>query len=85
MGCTSVVTIWRPVSKSVILAYKLPELLKTVGLTRTQLTALAVVSRNDYQRSIHGLGLATNYGVIKRITDLSGNVVSNMTFLSSLF
>ncbi|KAG0294603.1 hypothetical protein BGZ97_005052 [Linnemannia gamsii] len=64
----SIVTIWRPVSKLVSLVYKVPDVLLTLGITRNQMTALAVVSRNDYQRNIHSLGLAANYGVIKKIT-----------------
>ncbi|KAF9104163.1 hypothetical protein BGX30_009089, partial [Mortierella sp. GBA39] len=33
----------------------------------TQLTALAIVSRNDYQRNIYSLGPATNFGIVKSI------------------
>ncbi|KAF9117407.1 hypothetical protein BGX30_005524 [Mortierella sp. GBA39] len=73
LGYASIVTLWRPVSKSLILVYYLPELLKTIGLSRTQLTALAVVSRNDYQRNISSLGPATNYGIVRAIGDRPAN------------
>ncbi|KAG0277634.1 hypothetical protein BGZ96_002787 [Linnemannia gamsii] len=62
LGYANIHTLWRPVSKSVILAYSLPDVLKTLGLSRAQLTALAVVSKNDYQRNIQGLGPASNFG-----------------------
>ncbi|KAG9061324.1 hypothetical protein KI688_007302 [Linnemannia hyalina] len=55
LGYANIHTLWRPVSKSVILVYSLPDILKTIGFTRAQLTALAVVSKNDYQRNIKGL------------------------------
>jgi hypothetical protein len=82
---SSIVTIWRPVSKLVILVYKVPDVLLTLGITRSQLTALAVVSRNDYQRNIQSLGLATNYGVIKKITRSTGNTIIDMVVFLSCF
>ncbi|KAF9141756.1 hypothetical protein BGX30_004171, partial [Mortierella sp. GBA39] len=67
LGYANIHTLWRPVSKSAILVYSLPDILKTIGFSRAQLTALAVVSKNDYQRNIKGLGPASNFGVIKKI------------------
>ncbi|KAF9900204.1 hypothetical protein EC991_007789, partial [Linnemannia zychae] len=63
----SVVTLWRPVSNNVILEYKVPDLLRTLSFTRAQLTALAVVSRNDYHQNIYSLGPVSNFGIIKKI------------------
>ncbi|KAK3831089.1 MAG: hypothetical protein J3R72DRAFT_248466 [Linnemannia gamsii] len=60
-------TLWRPVSGGQVLVYSIPALLQSLGITRTQLTALAVVSRNYYNRNIASLGPATNYGIIKDI------------------
>ncbi|KAF9118651.1 hypothetical protein BG015_006557, partial [Linnemannia schmuckeri] len=71
LGYVNIHTLWRPVSKTVILVYFLPDMLKTIGLSRAQLTTLAVVSKNDYQRNIKGLGPASYFGVIKGIRGLS--------------
>ncbi|KAK3808181.1 MAG: hypothetical protein J3R72DRAFT_505867 [Linnemannia gamsii] len=70
----SVVTLWRPVSNNVILEYKVPDLLRTLSFTRAQLTALAVVSRNDYHRNIYSLGPVSNFGIIKKIGHSEGNL-----------
>ncbi|KAF8945173.1 hypothetical protein BGZ47_003134 [Haplosporangium gracile] len=67
MAYRSVKTLWRPVSNNIVLVYKIPDVLATLGISRTQLTALAVVSRNDYHRNIHSLGPATNFSIIKDI------------------
>ncbi|KAK3813606.1 MAG: hypothetical protein J3R72DRAFT_61852 [Linnemannia gamsii] len=79
LGYANIKTIWRPVSKSLILVYNMSDVLKAIGLSRNQLTALAVVSRNDYQRNIYSLGPATNLGIIKKIED-SRRIVA--TYLS---
>ncbi|KAF9910605.1 hypothetical protein EC991_006164 [Linnemannia zychae] len=42
MAHASIQTLWRPVSGGVILAYTVPDLLKALGVTHSQLTALAV-------------------------------------------
>ncbi|KAG0030690.1 hypothetical protein BGZ83_004681, partial [Gryganskiella cystojenkinii] len=67
LGYASVTTLWRPVGKHLVLAYKISDICKVLGLTRQQLTALAVVSSNDYNRNIFSLGPATNYAIIKGI------------------
>jgi len=67
----SVATIWRPISNFLILQYTLKDVRTTLGLTPAQLTALAVVSSNDYNRNIYSLGPATNYSILKSITESS--------------
>ncbi|KAG9067690.1 hypothetical protein KI688_011277 [Linnemannia hyalina] len=81
MAYASIQTLWRPVSGGLILAYTVPDLLKALGVTRSQLTALAVVSRNDYNRNIHSLGPATNFSIIKSIdrTDPKDIVLSYLS------
>ncbi|KAF9144409.1 hypothetical protein BGX30_012867 [Mortierella sp. GBA39] len=46
---------------------RIPDVLATLGVSRTQLTALAVVSRNDYHKNIYPLGPTTNFSIIKSI------------------
>ncbi|KAH7053611.1 hypothetical protein BKA57DRAFT_502069 [Linnemannia elongata] len=48
MAYASVQTLWRPVSHDLLLVCSMPDVLKTIEFTRNQLTALAIVSRNDY-------------------------------------
>ncbi|KAF9333018.1 hypothetical protein BG006_004085 [Podila minutissima] len=60
-------TLWCPVSNNLILIYKIPDVLATLGISQTQLMALAVVLRNDYHRNIYSLGPATNFSIIKEI------------------
>ncbi|KAK5816265.1 hypothetical protein F5H01DRAFT_202893 [Linnemannia elongata] len=67
MAYTSIRTLWRPISRGLILVYNVPDLLKALGVSRSQLTALAAVSRNDYNKNIHSLGPATNFSIIKSI------------------
>jgi hypothetical protein len=73
MGYASVKNLWRPVSDNCIPVYKITDVLLTLGISGTQLTALAVVSRNDYQRNIYSLGPAINFSVIKEIGSRQGN------------
>ncbi|KAF8942564.1 hypothetical protein BGZ47_006358 [Haplosporangium gracile] len=68
----SVSTIWRPVGKRdevKVLEYKRAAVLAQIGLSTTKLTALACVSRNDYNKNIPSMGLATNYSIIKDLSD----------------
>lgn len=58
-------TIWRPITKDRLLVYHVPDILGTLGLSKSQLTALGVVSRNDYDSNIAFLGPETNYDIIK--------------------
>ncbi|KAG0064076.1 hypothetical protein BGZ89_009395 [Linnemannia elongata] len=66
----SIVTLWRPVSNDIILVYSIPDLLLALGITRAQLTALAVVSKNDYNKNIWSLGPATNFSIVKSINSM---------------
>ncbi|CAO3569208.1 unnamed protein product [Mortierella alpina] len=68
----SVKLLWRPVGQRhdvKVLEYDKAAILSTIGLSSTQLTALACVSCNDYNKNIRYLGIATNYGIIKKLPD----------------
>ncbi|KAK3819915.1 MAG: hypothetical protein J3Q66DRAFT_428615 [Benniella sp.] len=55
--------------RSGFLVYKLSDVLRDLGLSRAQLTALAIASSNDYNKNIYSLGPATNYSIIKTLPD----------------
>ncbi|KAF9344736.1 hypothetical protein BGX26_003973 [Mortierella sp. AD094] len=63
----SVSTLWRPISKNLILIYNISDICEDLSVSRIQLTALAVASNNDYGKNIHSLGPATNFSIIKKI------------------
>ncbi|KAI7819816.1 hypothetical protein BC939DRAFT_505458 [Gamsiella multidivaricata] len=63
----SVSTLWRPISKNLILIYKISDICEVLDVSRIQLTALAVASNNDYGKNIYSLGPATNFSIIKTI------------------
>lgn len=84
MAYASVQTLWRLVSHDLLLVYSMPDVLKTIEFTRNQLTALAIVSRNDYQRNIHSLGPASNYSIIKAIGHRPATALLWKTFIWSL-
>ncbi|KAF8921758.1 hypothetical protein BGZ58_003893, partial [Dissophora ornata] len=65
----SVSTLWRPVANNVVLVYKPSDICRVLGVFRVQLTALAVVSGNDYGKNIYSLGPATNFSIIKQIEE----------------
>ncbi len=67
LGYSTISIIWRPVSRSLILVYDTLDVCQALGLSRVQLTALAVVSNNDYGKNIHSLGPATNLSIIKSV------------------
>ncbi|KAF9117299.1 hypothetical protein BGW39_002363, partial [Mortierella sp. 14UC] len=67
LAYASIRTLWRPVSKGLILSYVVSDLLQVLGVSRSQLTALAVVSHNDYNRNIPSMGPVTNFSIIKSI------------------
>jgi hypothetical protein len=71
----------RPVSHDLLLVYSMSDVLKTIEFTRNQFTALAIVSRNDYQRNIYSLGPASNYSIIKAIGHRPGTALSRMIYL----
>ncbi|KAI7832532.1 hypothetical protein BC939DRAFT_318 [Gamsiella multidivaricata] len=68
------------ISRWRFLVYVLPDVLATLGINRTQLTVLDLVSHNDYNSNIHGLGCATNFSIIK---GLHGNVASFLTWIKT--
>ncbi|KAK3821500.1 MAG: hypothetical protein J3Q66DRAFT_152665 [Benniella sp.] len=67
LAYASISTLWRPVSRDQFLVYKLPDVLRDLGLSRAQFTALAIVSSNDYNRNIYSLGPSTNHSIIKTL------------------
>ena len=63
-------TIWRVVgfgSRALIHCYHVNDILVELNLTRSQLTALCIVTGNDYNRNILTLGINTNYSLIKEV------------------
>jgi len=62
--------IWRPISRDRVLAYHIPDVLVTLGLTRGQFTALGVVSKNDYDTNIASLGPESNFTIIKNLVGM---------------
>ncbi|KAF9272980.1 hypothetical protein BGZ68_001938, partial [Mortierella alpina] len=68
LAYAQVKTVWRLVTKSKLLVYQVPDMLKAIGLTRIQLTALCVASKNGYDSNVYRLGTATNYAIMKAIT-----------------
>jgi len=61
----SIKTIWRPLARGGYLEYNVPQLLDKLELSRTGLTVLGVVCKNDYTCNMKRMGLATNYEVIQ--------------------
>ncbi|KAG0199009.1 hypothetical protein BGX31_004409, partial [Mortierella sp. GBA43] len=60
-------TIWRLIGRRKVLEYNMQDVCRTLSLSRAQLTALAIVSSNDYQKNIPSLGAATNLGIVKKL------------------
>ncbi|KAF9108991.1 hypothetical protein BGX30_008576, partial [Mortierella sp. GBA39] len=66
----NVETIWRPLSRRRFLKYEMGVVAKHhLQLSRVQLTVLCCVSKNDYTTNLNQMGVKTNYGIIKTITD----------------
>ncbi|KAG0272621.1 hypothetical protein BGZ97_010942, partial [Linnemannia gamsii] len=65
----NVETIYRPLSRKRFLKYKMAVVTKHLELSRKQLTALCCVSKNDYTTNLTQMGIKTNYGIMKTITD----------------
>ncbi|KAI7826597.1 hypothetical protein BC939DRAFT_114082 [Gamsiella multidivaricata] len=62
----SIPVVWRPVCGGGFLEYRKNDMLSALGLeTAEQLTVLGVVSTNDYNRSLYGLGCEINYKIVK--------------------
>jgi hypothetical protein len=69
----SIDTLWRQVSNDTILVYTTPDIRLALGITCAQLTALAVVSQNDYNRNIRTLGPASNFSITRSINSLGND------------
>ena len=54
----------------------MPDVLRALGMSRAQFTALGVISTNDYDRNVPSLGSATNFSVVKALksTGMSASV-----------
>ncbi|KAI7818128.1 hypothetical protein BC939DRAFT_299282 [Gamsiella multidivaricata] len=63
----TVETVWRPISWGRFLVYDLFEVGKYLEIGRSGLTALGIVSNNDYSKNIFGLGAISNLAVIRDI------------------
>lgn len=61
---SSIETIWRPLGRGRYLVYDVPKLLKHLEISRTALTVLGIVCRNDYSSNISRLGVSTNFEII---------------------
>lgn len=69
---SKITTIWRLISGSRFLEYRInEEVLPALGINRMQLTILGIVSRNDYNCNIFGLGCPTNFKIIKELSGMS--------------
>ncbi|KAF9921950.1 hypothetical protein FBU30_007995 [Linnemannia zychae] len=60
-------TVWRPFGRSRYLIYNVPQLLLHLELSRVGLTALGVVSQNDYGKGVYNTGVKTNLKVIRAL------------------
>ncbi|KAG0090272.1 hypothetical protein BGZ93_009379, partial [Podila epicladia] len=70
LAYASTSSLWRPISKDLFLVYGLDDVRQELALSPAQLTVLAVVSSNDYNKNTYSLGSATNYSIVK---NLQGN------------
>ncbi|KAF9538390.1 hypothetical protein EC957_006862 [Mortierella hygrophila] len=73
----SVTTFWRPVGRRYevkVLEYDREAVLAQIKLSATKLTALACVSSNDQNKNIPSMGIATNYSIIKDLTDTAQEI-----------
>ncbi|KAF9131356.1 hypothetical protein BG015_003870, partial [Linnemannia schmuckeri] len=66
----NVETIWWPLSQRRLPKYEMAVVSKHhLQLSHVQLTVLCCVSKNDYSTNLNRMGIKTNYGIIKTITD----------------
>ncbi|KAG0197548.1 hypothetical protein BGX33_000520, partial [Mortierella sp. NVP41] len=70
----TVETIWRPLARGQFLVYKRADVLRFLDISRAQLTALGVVSRNDYASNLTRLGVATNFKIVKSLGKTEADV-----------
>ncbi|KAF9343453.1 Rad2 nuclease, partial [Mortierella sp. NVP85] len=62
--------MFRLVSSRRVLLYDFDDICSVMGISRNQLTALGIISSNDYSKNVKTLGTATNFGIVK---SLGGN------------
>ncbi|KAG0294470.1 hypothetical protein BGZ98_001756 [Dissophora globulifera] len=67
LAYSSILILWRPISRSLILVCEISDVCQVLCVSRIQLTALAVVSNNDYGKNIRSLEPAINFSIIKAI------------------
>ncbi|KAF9110803.1 hypothetical protein BGW39_004575, partial [Mortierella sp. 14UC] len=65
----TVQTVWRPLSRGRLLVYKLAEVLGHLGVSRAKLTALGIVSKNDYTSNLARLGVITNHKIVRSLEE----------------
>ncbi|KAF9119345.1 hypothetical protein BG015_006370 [Linnemannia schmuckeri] len=70
----TVKTIWRPLSRGRFLVYKLAEVLGHLEISRAKLTALGIVSKNDYTSNLARLGVITNHKIVKSLEETETDV-----------
>lgn len=64
----NVTTVWRPITPGCFHVYDVMKATNHLALpSRSHLSALGIVSKNDYNRNIQGFGSATNLSLIKSI------------------
>ncbi|KAF9176252.1 hypothetical protein BGZ50_001236, partial [Haplosporangium sp. Z 11] len=82
-GCVQ--KLWRPVGSwrhARFLTYDKGDVLAALKLTSEQLTVLAIVSKNDYNKNIPSLGIETNYKIVKHMSGDGGVEAMVNTYLS---
>jgi hypothetical protein len=57
----------RPLAGNQMMLYKKSAILQALNLSAVQWTSIGIVSGNDYDSNIKGFGIATNYGVIRKL------------------
>ena len=74
-------TVWRLVSKQKVHCYDVDEVCLELKLeSRAHLTALGIVSTNDYHQNIPTMGSATNLGILREIHGSSKQLTQNPCF-----
>ncbi|KAF9189781.1 hypothetical protein BGZ49_003773, partial [Haplosporangium sp. Z 27] len=73
----SVPVIYRP-SRGEFYEYDVDECAKALGISRLQLTALAIVSKNDYTNNPFHFGVATNLEIIKDMNPASIDTIDSI-------
>ncbi|KAF9919297.1 hypothetical protein BX616_009329 [Lobosporangium transversale] len=63
----NITTARRPVSRHKSFIYHVPTMLSQLNISKGQLAALCIVSKNDYNCNIARMGLKTNFKVIKSL------------------